>query len=77
MNRSDAKKLYGVLEKRVLAGERKADLYAAYLFPVATEDRQHGTPPVRGIERPQQRLLSYRPPAAGSQTERPDIGVSE
>jgi hypothetical protein len=31
MNRSDAKKPYGVLENRVLAGERKADLYAAYL----------------------------------------------
>lgn len=31
MNKSEIKKLFGVLEERVLAGERKADIYAAYL----------------------------------------------
>ena len=31
MNKAEAKKLYGVLEGRVLAGERKADIYAGYL----------------------------------------------
>lgn len=31
MNKTEAKKLYGVLEGRVLAGERKANIYAEHL----------------------------------------------
>ena len=31
MNKSEAKQLYATLERRVLAGERKADIYAGYL----------------------------------------------